>query len=260
MNKILFMIFCAFTVSICNGQSAEELNKESKVFLLKNDFKNAVTLIKKAAEAGNAEAQYNYGVCFQEGAEVPRNDTTANEWFLKSAKQGLNDAQFKIAYSYATGRGFSKDDKQAFYWSLKCAAQNDPECMFNVVSSYMVGIGTQKNLDSMLAWAIRLGSLADVEDLQLSGKITAARVNLAIMYRDGDKVEKDLIKSYMWFLIYNESKRDFSFPDQLKNIDAIKDLEKSLTQADKDKAKQDAEKQIVRKLKNLDNLYKTELG
>ena len=257
---MLFAILSILTVSICNGQSAEELNKESKDFILKNDFKNAVPLIKKAAEGGNAEAQYNYGVCFQEGDEVTKNDTIANSWFLKSAMQGWKDAEFKIAYSYAAGRGFVKNDSQAFYWSVKCAAQKDPDCMFNVVYCYHEGVGIGKNIDSMLAWAIRLGSLHDVENLELSGRITSARANLAVMYRNGDNVEKNLVKSYMWYLIYNESKRDFSFPDQSKNIDEIKEVEKELTQTDKEKAKLDAEKQLGRKLKNLDKLYKTEIG
>jgi len=258
MKKILTLI-SILTASICNGQTADEINKQAKDFLTKGDTKNAVPLLKKAAEMGQPEAQYNYGYCYQQGVEVEKNDSIANIWLLKSSKQGWLDAQFKIAYSYASGRGVTKDDKQAFYWSVKCAEQKDPECMFNVISCYQEGIGTNKNLDSMLVWAIRLGSLPDVENLQLSGQITSARANLATMYRDGQNVTKDLAKSYMWFLIYNESKRDFSILVQQKNIDAIKELEKSLSQSDRDKAKQNAEKQLGRRLNNLDNLYKQDL-
>ena len=256
MNKILTFILLSFTVSICKGQTADELNKQAKDFLTTGDTKSAVPLLKKAAEIGQPEAQYNYGYCFQQGIEVEKNDSIANIWLLKSAKQGWLDAQFKIAYSYATGRGIAKDDTQAFYWSIKCAQQQDPECMFNVVSCYQEGIGTTKNLDSMLVWAIRLGSLPDLENLQLSAMITSSRANLATMYRDGQNVTKDIVKSYMWFLIYNESKRDFSILVQQTNIDQIKKLEKLLTKADKAIAKQNAEKQLGHKLNNFDNLYK----
>jgi hypothetical protein len=76
---------------------------------------------------------------------------------------------------------------------------------------------------------------------------------------NGQNVAKDLAKSYMWFLIYNESKRDFSILVQQKNIDEIKELEKSLSKLDMDKAKQNAEKQLGRRLNNLDNLYKQDL-
>jgi len=259
MQKIIFTILTAFIATASFGQNAEELNKKSKDFLDKQDFKNAVPLISQAAEKGSAEAQYNFGICYQQGIEVPASDSLANVWFLKSARQGWKDAQYKVAYSYATGRGWTKDDKQAFFWSLKCAEQQDPECIFNVVNCYLEGRGTDKNLDSMLAWATRLALLDNPENLQLSGQITSARANLATMYRDGNNVKKDLVKSYMWFLLYNESKRDFSILVQQENIENIKAIEKQLTQSDIDKARLDAEKLLSKKLSNLTNLYKQDL-
>lgn len=259
MQRAVLIVLTAFIATLSCGQSAIELNKKSKEFLEKQDFKNALPLIRLAAEKGNAEAEYNYGVCYQQGLEVPKEDSIANIWFLKAAKQGWKDAQFKMAYSYATGRGVMRNDKQSFYWSVKCAEQGDPECMFNVVSCYMEGRGVQKNLDSMLVWAIRLALLDTPEDLQISGQITSARANLAFMYYDGQNVPKDLVKSYMWFLIYNESKRDFSVLEQQKNIDAIHALEKQLSQVDKDRAKKEAEKLLGKKLTNLEHLYKQDL-
>lgn len=256
MKKISVLFFFTLISIFCNGQTADELNQQSKDLLSEHNFKLAIPILKKAAEGGNAEAQYNYGVCFEQGIEVQKNDTLANEWYLKSAMQGYDGGEYKIAYSYAEGRCCAQNPEQAFYWSLKCAKQNDPDCMFYITGFYMDGVGVQKNIDSMLVWAIRLGSLPDIENLYLSGRITSARANLAVMYRDGNKIKKDLVKSYMWYLIFNESKRDFSIPDQQKNIDDIKELEKSLTQTDKDNAKKNAEKQIGRKLKNLANLYK----
>jgi TPR repeat protein len=123
MKKLLIASLYLFTVIFCNGQTAEELNQQAKTLLSEHDFKLAVPILKKAAEAGNIEAQYNYGICFEQGVEVQKSDTIANMWFLKSAMQGYVNAEFKIAYSYATGRGCAEDAKQAFYWSLKCAEQ-----------------------------------------------------------------------------------------------------------------------------------------
>jgi hypothetical protein len=131
--------------------------------------------------------------------------------------------------------------------------------MFNVVSCYLEGRGTQKNLDSMVVWATRIALLEAPEDLNISGQITSARANLATMYRDGQNVPKSLVKSYMWFLIYNESKRDFSVLEQQRNIEAIQALEKQLSSIDKDKAKLEAEKILEKKLMNLANIYKQDL-
>ena len=259
MQHFIVSLLSTFIATLLFGQSADELNKQSKGFLDKKDFKNAVPLIRQAAEKGNAESQYNYGICYQQGIEVPKSDSIANIWFLKAAQNSWKDAQFKIAYSYSTGRGVAKDDKQAFYWSKKCAEQLDVECMFNVVSCYMEGRGTTKNLDSMLLWAKTIALLETPEDLNISGQITSARANLATMYHDGVQIAKDLLKSYMWFLIYNESKRDFSVLVQQKNIEIIQGLEKQLSRADTDKAKLEAEKLLHRKLTNLANLYKQDL-
>src|SRR5205814_6375995 len=139
-------------------------------------------------------------------------------------KPGRKDDQDKMPYSYSMGRGIPNDGNQSFFWSLKCAQQQDIECMFNVVGCYLEGRGTQKNLDSMIAWATRIALLDNPEDLQLSGQITSARANLATMYYDGQNVSKDLAKSYMWYLIYNENKRDFSVLEQQKNIETIQNL------------------------------------
>lgn len=259
MPKFILTVLIAITATFSFGQTAKELNQKSKELLSKQDFKSAIPLLKQAAEKGSAEAQYNFGVSYQQGIEVQKNDSIANNWFLLSAKQGWKDAQFKIAYSYAKGRGLAQDDKKAFYWSIKCAEQQDPECMGNVISCYLSGRGTQKNIDSMLVWATRLALLNNPQDLNLSGQITSARVNLALMYSNGQDIPKDLKKSYMWFLIYNENKNDFSVIVQQENIEKIKDLEKQLTNTDKSKAKNEAEKLLNHQLLNFPNLYKQDL-
>lgn len=259
MLKISITILSVFFATLSFGQTADELNKQSKAFLDRQDFKSAIPLLKQAAEKGSAEAQYNLGVSYQQGIEVEKSDSLANLWFMKAATQGYKDAQFKIAYSYATGRGVTQDDQKAFYWSVKCAEQNDIECMYNVISCYMEGRGTNKNLDSMLAWATKVALLETTEDLNVSGQITSARANLATMYRDGQNVSKDLVKGYMWFLIYNESKRDFSILVQQDNIEAIKKLEQQLSSTERDTAKLQAEKLLNRKLTNIANLYKQDL-
>ena len=259
MNKTILATFFVLITLTTFGQTATEINKKANFFLTNGDIKNAVPLLKKAAEMGHPEAQYNLGYCYQQGNELEKNDSIANTWLLKSAEHGWLNAQFKIAYSYALGRGIKQNYDQALYWSLKCAEQNDPECMNNVIACYSNGMGTAKNLDSAAIWIVRLASLPDIDNLQQSGIITGARKALAIKYRDGDYYPKDNIRSYMWFLIYNESKRDFSILEQQSNIDAIKELEKSLTTANKEKAVLEAELQIGRELKNTKNLYKQDL-
>ena len=257
--KVLIITFLLSFSFFSFSQSAEELNSQSKEFLDKGDVKSALPLIKKAAELGQPEAQFNYALFFQQGIEVEKNDSIANLWLLKSAEQGSVNAQFKIAYSYAVGRGTSKDMKKAFYWSVQCANQNDPECIGNVASCYQQGMGVEKSIDSALAWTVRAAILPDLENLKMSGMITNARITMAKYYLKGINVKQSDSIAYMWLLIYNESKRDHSILVQLENIEEIKELENKLTPEEQKQEIINAEKLIGRKLKNLDNLYLKEL-
>ena len=50
MQKITLTIFTFFSAKLSFGQTAEELNNKSKDLLDKQDFKNAIPLIRQAAE------------------------------------------------------------------------------------------------------------------------------------------------------------------------------------------------------------------
>lgn len=81
--------------------------------------------------------------------------------------------------AHATGNYVDLSYEKAFEYALKCASNDDPTCMLNIVSCYKTGMGTEKNVSKMLEWAIRLGKLENPENLERSGKITSARLNLA---------------------------------------------------------------------------------
>ena len=53
----------------------------------------SVYLLRKAAEQGDASAQYNLGVMYYKGAGVPKDTSAAVAWFRKAAVQGHATAQ-----------------------------------------------------------------------------------------------------------------------------------------------------------------------
>ena len=53
----------------------------------------SVYLLRKAAEQGDASAQYNLGVMYYKGAGVPKDTSAAVDWYRKAASQGLALAQ-----------------------------------------------------------------------------------------------------------------------------------------------------------------------
>ncbi|MDR0909635.1 MAG: tetratricopeptide repeat protein [Spirochaetaceae bacterium] len=78
-----------------------------------------------AAEAGNAEAQYNLGRCYQLGRGVERDRTKAFEWCLKAANQGYADAQYYVGFYYRRGWGVEQDAAKGESWNDKAAAQGN---------------------------------------------------------------------------------------------------------------------------------------
>ena len=259
MNKHLTLIFLTLICLTAFGQNALELNEQSKKLIETQEFDKAVPILKQAAELGNAESQYNLGYCYQSGIGVEQSSEKAIEWYSKSAEQGWNDGLYAMMMAYGSGNGVQQDFNKAFSFALKCAENGDGTCMFNVINCYKEGMGTDKDIDKMLEWAIRLGKLQNPENLQKSGYITSSRLNLAYMYRDGTDVKQNNFKSYQWFLIFNEFKRDFSYIQQGQIVKEIQELENILTTEQKANGQKEAEKILGRSLKNMENLYKAEL-
>ncbi len=253
---ILFLILVGLTTY---GQNADELNQQSKKLIETQQFDQAISLLKQSAELGNSEAQYNIGYCYLAGVGVERNHKKAIEWFLKSAEQGFNDALYQMMMAYGNGEGVEKDFEKAFSYALKCAENNDGTCMWNVANCYHQGMGVEKSIDKMLEWIIRLGKLENPKNLPKSGYITSARLQLAYMYKSGEEIKQDYFQSYLWFLIYNEFKVDFSVFQQDEIIKEIQDLETKLTEEQKTNGQNEAEKLLGRPLKNIKNLYKTDI-
>lgn len=60
---------------------------------VEKDMDEAVKWIRKAAEQGDAQAQYNLGVCYISGDGVVPNKQEAMKWLRKAAKQGHPQAK-----------------------------------------------------------------------------------------------------------------------------------------------------------------------
>ena len=59
-------------------------------------------------------------------AAVTPNDKEAFQWYLKAANQGDAKAQFKVAQAYQSGTGIAQDQLQAQQWLQKAAQAKHP--------------------------------------------------------------------------------------------------------------------------------------
>lgn len=88
----------------CSGKAAKEESPESLFELGLNYLKGndslgiymnkekGIALIRRSAEQGYTEAQYNLGRCYYNGEGVSQDYTQAVYWWSKAAEQGNADA------------------------------------------------------------------------------------------------------------------------------------------------------------------------
>jgi TPR repeat protein len=94
---------------------------------LKGDYDAAYDEWLPLAELGDAEAQYNIGVMYDEGAGRPRDLAAAAGWYRKAAQQGFMDAQANLGMMYYHGQGVPRDPAEAARWFRRAADQGDTE-------------------------------------------------------------------------------------------------------------------------------------
>ena len=82
----------------------------------------AVMWFRRAADQGNASAQFYLGVMFDEGKGVPQDYAEAAKWYRRAAEQGDAQAQYNLALSYARGEGTEADNVSAHMWFNLAAA------------------------------------------------------------------------------------------------------------------------------------------
>jgi hypothetical protein len=79
------------------GKTPGQLNAEAFELYDQKKYDAAVPLFRKAAEQGNAFAQYSLGYAYANGRGVPKDNEKAKEWYRKSAAQGDEGAKKRLA-------------------------------------------------------------------------------------------------------------------------------------------------------------------
>jgi len=92
-----------------------------------NGDKEAAKWYRKAAEQGDATAQYHLGRMYAKGEGVTENYKESVVWLSRAANQGNAEAQLGLGYMYETGRGIPKDNVKAYAWMVLAAAQGVKE-------------------------------------------------------------------------------------------------------------------------------------
>ena len=92
-----------------------------------SDPAKARALLSKAAETNSAEAQYQLGLLYAEGAGGPTDDVAARALFEKAAAQGHSGAMVWMGAFSQLGRGGPEDASAAKVYFQKAAALGNEE-------------------------------------------------------------------------------------------------------------------------------------
>jgi TPR repeat protein len=107
-------------------------------------MEEAAAWYRKASDQGLAVAQWSLGSCYRQGAGVSKNATEGAKWLKEAALQGLGVAQLHLGLCYASGEGVSRDVIEAARWYQKAAVQDIAEAQYQLGLIYM-GYGVSAN-------------------------------------------------------------------------------------------------------------------
>ncbi|MDR2353483.1 MAG: SEL1-like repeat protein, partial [Deltaproteobacteria bacterium] len=193
------------------------------------DKKLGFEMIKKAADAGDADAQYMYGLILREkNNEVIDLDLKKSFELLElSAKSGKSYAQFTLAHIYEFGdEVVAPDFSKALYWYQEAAKMNLENAMVKLGLFSAVGEGMEQNFGNALNFFLEAAKRGSVEAYYLIWQIyeldkdnryinfnvamkwlskavksgyKPAIIRLGIMLHEGLFVEQDRSTAYIFF-------------------------------------------------------------
>ncbi|HEY7878309.1 MAG TPA: PEGA domain-containing protein [Gemmatimonadaceae bacterium] len=189
------------------------------------DWAAAVAACGRDAHAGDATAERNLGVMYQQGYSVAKDPAQAAMWFQKAADGGNREAAYQLAIMYDAGRGVAKDARQATAWYRKAALLGDVDAQVRVGMAYENGAGVDVNsseavtwyrkaadqgnawAQNRLGWLYGMGKGISRDDGQAMKYFRAAadqgnaqaEYNVGFMYDNGRGVPRDDAQAVSWY-------------------------------------------------------------
>ena len=149
----------------------------------------AVKWYRKAAEQGEAIAQYNLGNMYRDGRGVEQSDVEMVKWYRKSAEQGYATAQNNLGFMYQNGRGVEQSNVEAVKWYRKSAEQGYARAQNNLGVMYQNGRGVEQSDVEAAKWFRKSAEQG----------YAVAQNNLGWMYQNGRGVEQSDTEAAKWF-------------------------------------------------------------
>jgi TPR repeat protein len=174
-KRLSFMMTMALvlTVWVHATALADEL-EAGKAARESGDNRTAMKLLQPLAERGNADAQFEVGMVYDDDAifakvtgnglfgSEAQDDVQAAKWLRKAADQGHARAQYCVGTEYEEGKAVVRDLTEAAKWYRKAAEQGDTWAQGSIARMYWEGSGVKQDfVQAYLWWTLEVGSYAN---------------------------------------------------------------------------------------------------
>ena len=176
------------------------MSEHKQVVSFSPDQLRAEAAIRKAAKAGNAEAQFRLGVMYGTGDGVGLDYEQAKFWFEKAIAQGHENALITLAWMYANGTGVEVDEERARDLYLEAAKRGSAKAQYVVATMYRFAqYGLAKDMTLALEWYLKAANQG----------MPTAQFALGKLLMEGKGVVRDDAAALQWLSLahVNGSKR-----------------------------------------------------
>jgi len=150
----------------------------------------ALVWYRKAADQGHVKALFNIGDAYRTGRGVDKNMNEAVNWYQKAADLGYSKAQYAIGLITLTGQGVPKDERVGMEWILSAAKAGYPEAEFMMGRVYLKGLGEYlQNKAEAIKWFRKAAENGHRD----------AEYALGLAYDKGQGVDKDPTEAANWY-------------------------------------------------------------
>jgi hypothetical protein len=187
----------------------------------RGDYKTAVAIWTLAADKGDAEAQNDLGLLYDQGQGVAQDYNQAVAWFRKAADQGYAEAQNNLGLTYAKGQGVPQDNNQAVAWFRKAADQGYAEGQINLGAMYANGRGVLQDYNQAVSWFRKAAEKG----------FPRAQIYLASLYEKGLGVPQDYAEAQKWYSLaaannsLNKEQRELAIKGRDNAAEKIKEAQ-----------------------------------
>jgi len=182
-NNFLIIVFC---ITICLSASLQA---------------QTVSDYRAAAERGDANAQYNLGVKYDNGQGVIKDYAQAVYWYRKAAEQGHSNAMSNLGVRYFNGEGVVKDYAEAEKWFMKALSIEKNTVTLNNVSLLYKQRGyVVAKFNAELKEQYENSNI-NIDELKVEAqKDNAAMFHLGVIYQFGfNGASPDLAAAKYWY-------------------------------------------------------------